>query len=192
MRSYILMISFQLALFDAFSQDIIYTKDNDSIECHVLKITENVIEFKKIDQSEGPIREISILKVHKIMYKDGTYDTFESWSKGRHIDTIDPTSSSNTTLKNEEKILSSLSSPSLSKKEILVQIADQRISPTFIGKTANGITWIPFKFNEKDKKNIILPTFSPILSGRIPQTRIYRNSGIVKICFGCHIKKCLF
>jgi hypothetical protein len=44
----------------------------------VVKITENVVEYRKSTQLDGPIQEISINDVHQIVYENGTFEIFET------------------------------------------------------------------------------------------------------------------
>ena len=78
MKNLALLLLTQLILFgNCLAQDVIYKKDNTKINCKVLKISEEVIEYKKEAQLNGPIREISISKVNQIIYEDGAFEIFK-------------------------------------------------------------------------------------------------------------------
>ncbi|MFI5196768.1 MAG: hypothetical protein ACHQD8_06740 [Chitinophagales bacterium] len=61
----------------AYPQDKIYKKDGDAINAKVKTIGSNTITYKRFDNQDGP--EYTILKkeVTKIVYQNGTTDSFE-------------------------------------------------------------------------------------------------------------------
>lgn len=58
------------------SQDLIYTTQ-DVIEAHVKEVKETLISYKKYDNPDGPMYEISKFKVDSIIYANGSKDVFE-------------------------------------------------------------------------------------------------------------------
>ena len=58
--------------------DIIYMLDGTEIKASVIEITDNVIKYKKIEQINGPIRNVNVSDVFIIIYKDGTREVFKS------------------------------------------------------------------------------------------------------------------
>jgi hypothetical protein len=59
------------------AQDVIQKKDGEKIECKVLEITKTTIKYKKLNQPEGPIRNIDIPEVAVVVYQDGSFDYFK-------------------------------------------------------------------------------------------------------------------
>jgi uncharacterized protein (TIGR02145 family) len=67
-----------------YGQDIIYKNDSSVIKAKVLEITLDLIKYKNYDQQmSGPLRNIAIADVNKIIYEDGTKDIFNK--KSPHI-----------------------------------------------------------------------------------------------------------
>ena len=59
-----------------FSQDLITKTNGDQIEGKVVEITSSTIKYKRKDQPDGPIRNISLTEVQLITYADGTKERF--------------------------------------------------------------------------------------------------------------------
>lgn len=57
--------------------DIIYRKDSSEIKSKVIEITDKTIKYKKIDQLEGPLRNILVKDVFMIIYKNGAREVFK-------------------------------------------------------------------------------------------------------------------
>lgn len=79
MKTYIIALSL-IALFLTPSllkaQDVIMKNDSTTIESKVLKIDQNVIEYKKWSNPDGPIYTISTSDVISITYQNGDVDRF--------------------------------------------------------------------------------------------------------------------
>ncbi len=61
---------------NAFAQDIIRTIDGRSIEAKVLEINDNDIIYKTFDNPDGPDYRLSISRVARIVFQNGTEQTF--------------------------------------------------------------------------------------------------------------------
>ncbi|MDX2195880.1 MAG: hypothetical protein NW207_05640 [Cytophagales bacterium] len=51
--------------------DKIITLENRQIDCNIIEITDDAVKYK-IPPYDGPMRSISIQKIHKLIYKNGT------------------------------------------------------------------------------------------------------------------------
>lgn len=60
------------------AQDIILKKDGNEIKAKVLEITDQFIKYKDFDFQEGPMRNIKIVDVFMIKYKDGQKEIFSN------------------------------------------------------------------------------------------------------------------
>jgi hypothetical protein len=60
--------------------DIIYMLDGTETKGLVIEITEKVIKYKKIEQLDGPIRNVNVDDIFMIIYKDGTREIFKGRS----------------------------------------------------------------------------------------------------------------
>lgn len=58
------------------AQDIILKKDGNEIKAKVLEITDQFIKYKDFDFQEGPMRNIKIVDVFMIKYKNGQKEIF--------------------------------------------------------------------------------------------------------------------
>ena len=61
---------------NAFAQDVIHTLDGRSIEAKVLEINDNDIIYKTFDNPEGPDYRLSVSRVTRIVFQNGTEQTF--------------------------------------------------------------------------------------------------------------------
>ena len=61
---------------ESFAQDIIHTTDRRTIEAKVLEITDDDILYKTYDNLEGPDYRMSIDRVERIVFENGTEKTF--------------------------------------------------------------------------------------------------------------------
>ena len=61
---------------NAFAQDIIRTIDGRSIEAKVLEINDNDIIYKTFDNPDGPDYRLSISRVARIVFQNGTEKSF--------------------------------------------------------------------------------------------------------------------
>jgi len=59
------------------SQDIIYKIDGTEIKTKIVEITLETIKYKKFNQLEGPIRNISLTDIFLVIYEDGTREVFQ-------------------------------------------------------------------------------------------------------------------
>lgn len=65
---YIMVILFS---FNVYSQDKIYLKNGEKIEAKIIKVTEEKIEYKKFNNLNGPVFEISVDKTQLVIYENG-------------------------------------------------------------------------------------------------------------------------
>lgn len=70
----ILVISLSNTL---FSQDIIYLKDGSELKAKIIELTSEFVKYKKFEQLEGPVRNLSISDLFMIIYQDGTREVFK-------------------------------------------------------------------------------------------------------------------
>lgn len=71
----LLILLFALAHF-IYADDIIYLNNGDEIKSKILKISSNVIEYKKSSNLNGPAYEIAKDEVVMIIYENGEKDMF--------------------------------------------------------------------------------------------------------------------
>lgn len=57
-------------------QDIIYLKDGSEIKSKVIEIEEANVKYKRFDQQDGPLRNVSNSEIFLIIYEDGTREVF--------------------------------------------------------------------------------------------------------------------
>ena len=77
MKAKIILTSILLALCaEAFAQDIIHTTDRRTIEAKILEITDEDILYKTYDNLGGPDYRMSIDRVERIVFENGTEKTF--------------------------------------------------------------------------------------------------------------------
>lgn len=77
MKTTILFILFTIFSFIGFSQDVIVKRDGEKIDAKVIEITKTTIKYKKFEQEDGPIRNISISEVAEIIYNNGDWEKFK-------------------------------------------------------------------------------------------------------------------
>ncbi len=67
-----------LTTFNGFSlaQDIIVFKNSDSIQAIVVEVGEEILVYKRFDNSDGPIYKKEIKSISQVKYKNGTVDFF--------------------------------------------------------------------------------------------------------------------
>ena len=73
---YLFFLSFTLSSSFSFSQDVITKKDGASIEAKIELIGIDEIKYKKFDNPEGPSYIISKTEVKKIVFENGTSESF--------------------------------------------------------------------------------------------------------------------
>ena len=66
-----LLILLSLIGLNSVAQDKIYLKNGEKIEAKIIKVTEVTIEYKKFNNQNGPIFEISVDKIQLIVYENG-------------------------------------------------------------------------------------------------------------------------
>ena len=77
MKAKIILTSILLAFCaEAFAQDIIHTTDRRTIEAKILEITDDDILYKTYDNLGGPDYRMSIDRVERIVFENGTEKTF--------------------------------------------------------------------------------------------------------------------
>ncbi|KXO00410.1 hypothetical protein LS48_03055 [Aequorivita aquimaris] len=60
-----------------FGQDIILTNENEMIRAKITKITNDIVQYNRYDNLEGPIYELPISLLRKIDFENGTTQNFE-------------------------------------------------------------------------------------------------------------------
>jgi uncharacterized protein (TIGR02145 family) len=88
MKKTFLLLAFALLSISAISQDVIYTNSGEEIQSKVIEITNDAIKYKKFDQLDGPIRNISKMEVFMIIYQDGTRELFKKQEAQKPIEQI--------------------------------------------------------------------------------------------------------
>jgi len=75
-----LLLTLGLMLFcaESFAQDIIHTLDERPIEAKVLEITDDYVRYKTFDNLEGPDYRMSVNRVVRIVFENGTEKAFSS------------------------------------------------------------------------------------------------------------------
>jgi hypothetical protein len=73
---YVTFFSLFLLSQTILGQDLIIKKDYSVVKSNVLKVKEDVVEYKKFDNPDGPIYEINKREIIKIVYKNNTEDVF--------------------------------------------------------------------------------------------------------------------
>ncbi len=78
MKNILLSFSFLIILFvkPLFSQDIIVRKDYSEIKAKVIEIQENLIKYKPYDFLDGPLRNIYVSDVLRIVFENGRSESF--------------------------------------------------------------------------------------------------------------------
>lgn len=61
---------------DAFAQDVIHTLDSRPIEAKVIEITDDYIRYKTFDNLEGPDYRMSVSRIARIVFENGTEKVF--------------------------------------------------------------------------------------------------------------------
>lgn len=60
------------------AQDKIYLKNGEKIEAKIIKVTEEKIEYKKFNNQDGPLFEISLNKMQLVVYENGESQIFDN------------------------------------------------------------------------------------------------------------------
>lgn len=73
MKTRIILTTFLMFLCaKGFAQDIIHTLDSNPIEAKIIEITDDDIRYKSFDNQEGPDYRISLKRVVRIVFENGT------------------------------------------------------------------------------------------------------------------------
>lgn len=70
-----------VALFGFLSmaaQDLIYKKDGSTVACQVEEITETTVKYRAADNLTGPLYNIPVTSIIKILYRNGKTDIFDA------------------------------------------------------------------------------------------------------------------
>lgn len=70
-----------VALFGFLSmaaQDIIHKKDGSTVACQVEEITETTVKYRAADNLTGPLYNIPVASIFKIIYRNGKTDIFDA------------------------------------------------------------------------------------------------------------------
>ena len=77
-----------VALFGFLSmaaQDIIHKKDGSTVACQVEEITEATVKYRAADNLTGPLYNIPIASIFKIVYRNGKTDIFDASLQGAPV-----------------------------------------------------------------------------------------------------------
>ncbi len=72
---YFLLLVFCIS--KTFGQDIILTTENEMIRAKITKITNDIVQYNRYDNLEGPVYELPISLLQKIDFENGTVETFQ-------------------------------------------------------------------------------------------------------------------
>ena len=61
-----------------FSQDIIYLNNGTEIKAKIIELTSETVKYRKYEQPDGPLRNISYFDLFMILYEDGTREVFKA------------------------------------------------------------------------------------------------------------------
>lgn len=77
MRKILISLLFIIGL-NSIAQDKIYLKNGEKIEARIIKVTEEKIEYKKFNNQDGPLFEISLNKMQLVVYENGESQIFDN------------------------------------------------------------------------------------------------------------------
>jgi hypothetical protein len=88
-----LLFFLSLIGFNSLAQDKIYLKNGEKIEAKIIKVTEEKIEYKKFNNQNGPLFEISVDKTQLVVYENGESQIFQETksNKNNDLDNKSPT-----------------------------------------------------------------------------------------------------
>lgn len=69
------------------AQDVILTTESDMILAKILEISEDSISYKKFDNQDGPLYKMSVSRINKIKFQNGTEQTFNDSTETVEIPT---------------------------------------------------------------------------------------------------------
>ncbi|MDX2361735.1 MAG: hypothetical protein QNK23_13080 [Crocinitomicaceae bacterium] len=62
----------------SFSQDVVTQLNGEKLECKVLEITDEYIKYRRYQDTNGPIRNLSLAKIVSIAYQNGNIEEFNT------------------------------------------------------------------------------------------------------------------
>ncbi|MFC2102691.1 hypothetical protein ACFLS7_06825 [Bacteroidota bacterium] len=77
MKQFIILLSLLLSS-TCYSQDYIYKKDNTIQKGKVVEVTLDLVKYNKIELPKGPVFEISVKDVYKILFSNGYEEVFDT------------------------------------------------------------------------------------------------------------------
>ena len=72
---YLLLLLFSIS--NSFGQDIILMQDNELVRAKITKITNDIVQYNRLDNLDGPIYETPTTLIKKIDFENGTIQYFE-------------------------------------------------------------------------------------------------------------------
>ncbi|WP_149242123.1 hypothetical protein [Dyadobacter sp. 32] len=72
----VLLLAFSHAWGQSLDHDLIVRYDSVSIECEIVRVTTEVIRYKKQSYAQGPVFQVLTSDVSKIIYKNGNTEDF--------------------------------------------------------------------------------------------------------------------
>ncbi|MBN1597602.1 MAG: hypothetical protein JW894_04870 [Bacteroidales bacterium] len=70
------------------AQDVIYLIDGSEIQAKIIELTNDLIKYKRFDQLDGPLRNISNKDVFMIIYEDGTREIIKETYQKNETETV--------------------------------------------------------------------------------------------------------
>ncbi len=65
-----------LLSFSAFGQDTIQLRNGETINANIIELTSTTVRYRRVDQPEGPIRNVELTDIAEITYEDGSKERF--------------------------------------------------------------------------------------------------------------------
>ncbi len=72
---YVLFMLFSIS--NSFGQDIILMKDSDLVRAKITKITNDIVQYNRYDNLDGPLYELPTTLIAKIDFENGTVQQFQ-------------------------------------------------------------------------------------------------------------------